>query len=179
MRSVVAGALGAIFAGLPGMCAAVVVVAAWELWSRRRRRPPVLDPVDAATVALVLVGAGWPPINALAGAAGGDSEVLGVVRRARRLGAAAALASAEGPLAPLLRRLADAAVSGAPSQPAIRAYIETERRRRHVAAVEKARRLPIRMMVPMALLVLPGFVLMVYGPALLGLVADLVGPLAR
>lgn len=178
MTAVVVTSVGMFVAGFPGAFVGLLAAAGWDRWRRRRRPHPVVDPVEAATVALVLVGAGWPPINAIAGAAAGDPEVAAVARRARRLGAAAALASADGPLAPLLRRLADAAVSGAPAQPAIRAYIETEHRRRHVSAVERARRLPVRMMVPMALLVLPGFVLMVYGPALLGLVADLVGPLA-
>ena len=78
----------------------------------------------------------------------------------------------------LRKRLGEAAASGAPLEPAIRAYIDGERRHRHTGAIERARRLPVRLMIPMTLLVLPGFVVMVYGPAVVALVADLIGPLA-
>lgn len=179
MRFVVVAALGVLVAGLPGGLAMVATdVAVSRLQARRRGSEVEVDVVAVATLLLVLVGAGMPLVPALTAAAAGHPEVDAVVRRSRRLGAAAALASANGPLAPLLRRLADTAISGAPPEAAIRSFIDSERRRRHNATIERARRLPVRLMIPMTLLVLPGFVLMVYGPAFIGMIGDLVGPLA-
>lgn len=176
MRKVVAGAGGVIVAGLPGGVVALAVV---ELVPRvRRRRPAAPDGIEVAARLLVLIGAGLPLMAALEEAAPSVPGIEVVARRARRLGTAAALAAASGSLAPLLHRLADAAASGSPPEPALRAYIEVERRRRQTEAVERARRLPVRLMVPMTLLVLPGLVLMVYGPAFIDLVASLLGPLA-
>lgn len=175
MRRVVAGSCGVIIAGVPGGMVALAFV---ELLPRlRRSRPPAADGIELAARLLVLVGAGLPLIPALEAAAGGVPGIESIVRRSRRVGSAAALAAATGSLAPMLRRLADAAASGSPPEPAIRAYIDAERRRRQTKAVEGARRLPVRLMVPMTLLVLPGFVLMVYGPALIDLVMSLLGPL--
>lgn len=175
MSRLLGASCGVLVGGIPGGLVGLAVV---ELLPRlRRRRVPAPNGIEAAARLLVLVGAGLPLIAALDLAAGGVEGIDTVVRRSRRLGSSAALASAAGPLAPLLRRLADAVVSGSPPEPAIRAYIETERRRRHLAAVERARRLPVRLMVPMTLLVLPGFVLMVYGPAFIDLVTSLLGSL--
>ncbi|HJR93781.1 MAG TPA: type II secretion system F family protein [Acidimicrobiia bacterium] len=170
---VVAAALGTLVGGLPlglvgGLLAGRV---------RRRQVRPSPDVVRLGSVLLVLVGSGMPLITALSVAAEGDPATEAVVRRSRRLGTAAALAGASGPLAPLLHRLANAAVSGAAPEQAIRAFIDAERRRRHTEAVERARRLPVRLMIPLTLLVLPGFVLMVYGPAFISLTHDLLGPL--
>lgn len=176
MNRLVTMSVATLFLGLP---AGLTVVGIMTVWGRRRRpRRREVDVVAVATLLLVRVGAGIPLIPALAGAAGDDPEFEAVVRRARRLGSAAALASASGPMAPLLHRLADAAISGAPPEPAIRSFLDSERRRRHTLAIEKSRRLPVRLMVPMTLLVLPGFVLMVYGPAFISLIGDLIGPLA-
>lgn len=179
MRRVVAGSLGVLVGGLPG---GVVAVALEAVRGRRRGRPRApADVIPVAARLLVLVGAGSAVVPALRDAVRGsglEPDIVRVVRRTRRLGTAAAFASATGPLAPLLRRLGEASLSGAAMEPAIRSFIEAERRRRRAAALERARRLPVRLMVPMTLLVLPGFVLMVYGPALIGLVTDLLGPLS-
>lgn len=177
MRRLLASAVGVIVGGAGGGLAALVVV---ELLvsRRRRRRPASPDGIEVAARLLVLVGTGLPLMAALEAGAAGLPGVEAVARKARRLGSAAALASAAGPLAPLLHRLADSAASGSPPELALRSYIEVERRRRQTEAVERARRLPVRLMVPMTLLVLPGFVLMVYGPAFIDLVVSLLGPLA-
>lgn len=175
MTRLVAFCAGTLVAG-PGFGLAAVL--ATRMFRRRVGvRPARVDVLGEASLLLVLVGSGMPLIPALGRVGASDPDVAVVVRRAGRLGAAAALASASGPLAPLLRRLADAALSGAPPEPAIRGFIESERRRLHTRAVERARRLPVRLMIPMTLLLLPGFVLTVYGPAFIGMVTDLVGPL--
>lgn len=166
--------IGVLAAGPVG---GLLALGGWELLRRRRVEPMGVDSIEAAARLLVLVGTGLPVVAAVA--ALGDEVVglEGVARRARRLGSATALATATGELAPLLRRLGDAAASGSPPEPAIRSYIETERRRRHTEAVARARRLPVRLMIPMTLLVLPGFVVMVYGPVFVDMVTSLLGPL--
>lgn len=175
MRRVVAGTCGVILGGLPGGLAAIVLT---ELGPRLRRPCGAApDPMELAARLLVLIGAGLPLTTALEVAAGSEPHLEPLARRARRLGSAAALASAQGEFAPLLRRLAHASASGSPPEPALRAYIEMERRRRQTEAVERARRLPVRLMVPMTLLVLPGFVVLVYGPAFIDLVTSLLGSL--
>jgi hypothetical protein len=175
VNRLVATALGTIVAGFPGGVAALAVLEVARRRPRRRQQP---DPLGVAARLLVLVGTGLPLVAALEAAAGSEPEIAELVRRSRRLGTAGALAGAGGPLAPLMHRLADAASSGSPLEPTIRAFIDGERRRRHTRAVERARRLPVRLMIPMTLLVLPGFVVMVYGPALMDMVLRLVGPLA-
>jgi hypothetical protein len=167
--------LGVVVGGVVG---GLVALGMGEL-ATRRPGPLSVEPdvMDVASRLLVAVGGGLPLIPALERAGGAHPEVRAVLRRWRRLGAAAALASASGSPGPLLRRLAEAVSSGAAPGPAIRGFIDSERVRRQAARMDRARRLPVRLMIPMTLLVLPGFVLMVYGPAFIGLVADLVGPL--
>lgn len=175
MRRIVAASFGVIVGGIP---IGIVALAVGEVVPRlRRRRREEPDGIDVAARLLVMIGSGLPVMSALERVAGSVADIQPVARRARRLGTAAALASTTGPLAPLLRRLADAAASGAAPEPALRAYIETERRRRLTEVVERARAMPVKLMVPMALLVLPGFVLMVYGPTFLDLIDSLLGPL--
>ena len=176
MRRLGAACCGVVIAGPFGGVAALIAL---EMLGRltRRRRSETSDVIEVAATLLVLVGAGLPLVTALEATASRVPGVEEVVRRARRRGSAPALGAARGPLAPLLRRLADAVVSGSPPEPAIRGFIEAERRRRHTEAVARARRLPVRLMVPMTLLVLPGFVLMVYGPVFIEVVESLLGPL--
>lgn len=175
MKRILAGSCGVIVAGVPGGLVALAMVEVLPRLGGRRR--PVPDGIEVAARLLVLIGTGLPLLAALEVASLSMAGMENVTRRARRLGTAAALASASGPLAPLFQRLANAAASGSPPETAIRAYIDIERRRRQTEALEWARRLPVRLMVPMTLLVLPGFVLMIYGPAFIDLVGSLLGPL--
>jgi pilus assembly protein TadC len=88
-------------------------------------------------------------------------------------GAAAALATHDGPLSGVSRALATAASSGAPAIATLQAYLDVESHRRHAAAVEAARKLPVRMLVPLTLLVLPGFVLVTVAPLVIDSLARL------
>jgi len=61
-----------------------------------------------------------------------------------------------------------ALVTGAPMLPAVSGYaaaLRSEERHRRLAAV---RRLPVKLLFPLSLLILPGFLLLTVGPALLG-----------
>lgn len=172
---VAASAVAYIVGGLP-----LVGVAGLVWWARvRRGRRPVAepDPLIVAQRLLVLVGAGLPILPALERAGADSPRIQTLVRRSRREGGAVALSRTDGDLAPLLAVLARGLAAGASPEPAIRSYIVTERRSRHTAQVERARRLPIRLMLPMTLLVLPGFVLLVYGPAFVEVVVEMLGPL--
>jgi tight adherence protein C len=64
--------------------------------------------------------------------------------------------------------LADRAlVTGAPLLASIDGYATNLRRIERSAAIERARRLPVKLLFPLALLILPGFLLLTLGPALL------------
>lgn len=89
------------------------------------------------------------------------------------MGIVAALEADKGPTVQSSRVLAAVSASGAPALPALRAQIEAEHGRRHAAEVERARRLPIRLMLPLTLLVLPGFVVITVGPAVIDSLARL------
>ncbi len=101
------------------------------------------------------------------------SDVVELVHCMRRLGGAAALGADRGPLRATSVVLSGAMASGAPALPALESHIRTEHHRRHAAAVEAARRLPIRLLVPLTLLVLPGFVLITVGPTIVDSLARL------
>ncbi len=104
-------------------------------------------------------------------------DVGAVLRAARTSGLGPALGRAEGPLAPLAVHLARAQSTGAALGVAIDSFadrLETEVRTR---MLERVRTLPIRLVVPLTLLLLPGFLLVVVAPGVLDVVADLGGGL--
>jgi tight adherence protein B len=104
-------------------------------------------------------------------------ETAAVVRRARRQGMALALAEA-GPLTrPLLSRLALATASGAPIAEAVADHLVELRHVRRTQALERVRRLPVTLMIPLGLLILPGFVVLFVGPIVFRSLGDLLGAL--
>ncbi len=151
--------------------------AALSRLKRTRPKPPTL------TAALMVgAAAGLSLQAALEEARSGletsdAAELDRVLRDARRRGLAAALQSATGGLAPLLRRLARAQISGAPLITSIEEYAAEERRLRKAEAVERAQKLPVKLTVPLALLILPGFLLLTAAPAAVGFLTRLLGPL--
>lgn len=64
----------------------------------------------------------------------------------------------------LFRILADAQASGAPATLALGAFIADETERLRTAVAERARTLPVRLAIPVALGLLPGFVLLAVAP---------------
>jgi len=101
------------------------------------------------------------------------AEVGRLLREARRAGLGRALASANG-AGERLYRITDRAVrTGAPVGPAVEALAEDLRHEDHARRTADARRLPVRLLLPLALLILPGFVLALVGPALVGSLARL------
>ena len=96
------------------------------------------------------------------------AEVHAVLRDARHRGLAQALADAEGDARDLYRLAARAVVTGAPIAGAVDAFLRDRRHAERARAEEDARKLSVRLMIPVALLILPGFVLLTVGPAVLG-----------
>ncbi|HJQ95301.1 MAG TPA: type II secretion system F family protein [Acidimicrobiia bacterium] len=158
-----------------------------RIWRRkpskriRLREAPVQQAL-LARILLVGLTAGLPLTSALELARGfmrGEVavETAAVVRRARRQGMALALSEA-GPLTrPLLSRLAVATASGAPIAEAVADHLVEMRQLRRTVALERVRRLPVTLMIPLGLLILPGFVVLFVGPIVFRSFGDLVGVL--
>lgn len=156
------------------------------LWRRPRHRTsddPLEQQALAARIVLVGLTAGLPLLATLELAAARTtgavaSELLMVTRRSRREGIAQALTHWPGSHTnSLLMRLAMAAVSGAPMLEAVASYLAELRLERRTRSLEKARRLPVTLMIPLGLLILPGFVFLFVGPILLGSITELLGAL--
>ena len=94
-------------------------------------------------------------------------EVGAVLRQAAHGGLATALAEASGRGRRLYLLTARAVVTGAPLAPAVDAFVAESAAAERAAQLESARRLPVRLMLPLALLILPGFVLLTVGPTVL------------
>ena len=139
-------------------------------------RTPDSTAVDVARLLLVAVSAGLPLGTALE-RIGRDlagplrSEVDMVVRNSRRVGLHPALVECGlGSLGPVLAR---AHSTGAPLQRTLVAHLEALNAARISAALERARTAPVKLMVPLVLLLLPGFVALVVGPGLVDQAIDL------
>lgn len=101
------------------------------------------------------------------------AEVQGMLRRARLRGLSAALAEESGRCRRLFRLVARAVDTGAPVRGAVEAFVDdaiSEERAANLAAI---RRLPVKLLFPLSLLILPGFMVLTIGPALLGSVRRL------
>lgn len=85
----------------------------------------------------------------------------------RRLTAGSGSLALDGPLGEVARVADRSAASGAPLGPGLRAVAASVRSDR--AAVDSARlaRLPVRLLFPLALLILPGFILLAVGPTVI------------
>ncbi|MEE8331889.1 MAG: type II secretion system F family protein [Acidimicrobiia bacterium] len=147
-----------------------------RLWRLRRRR----SAERAISDELILFGelislglsAGLPFLGAVSLASSemsGEvaSEVRAVMRASQLSGASVALAAAPGHTAPLFRLVARAVATGAPVGPGVAGFVLDARRERQATRIAAAKRLPVRLLVPLTLLILPGFVVLTLGPALL------------
>jgi hypothetical protein len=101
------------------------------------------------------------------------SDVAELVTAMDQVGVGPALGRGAGRLEGVCRVIEGAAASGAPPADALAALADRLRHERHTAAVAATRRLPVRLLLPLALLILPGFVILTVGPAVLQAVARL------
>ena len=85
--------------------------------------------------------------------------------------------AAPGDVGRLVSQLARCQRSGSPAADTVRSLLESDISAERSRRIERARALPIRLMIPMALLVLPGVILLLYAPALIRLWQDMSIPL--
>lgn len=159
------------------MTAAVALAAAVLLWRRPRigHRVPEPAPGDVMALATLLVlglDAGMTVAKALRWArpfvhSALAIEVAAALRRARLEGLSAGLRSTSGRSAELFRSMALAVETGAEVSPVLEAHRERLAADANADATARLRRLPIKLVFPLALLMLPGLVLMVAVPALI------------
>lgn len=151
---------------------------------RRPDRRGIGPGFDRRVAGLLRIGlsGGLPPVSALEAAAAellGDerAELERIVRTVRIDGATAGLLSAGGPLAGMLRRLAAAHAAGAPMAETLAVHAAEARVRERARLLQRSRTLPVRLVVPLTLLLLPGFVALVPGPSVVEQIRSLSGAL--
>jgi len=146
---------------------------------RRTKKVTSLDVDAAARLMLIGMTAGLPLAAAIGLAADelGSVELRHVIRASKIHGVARALATATGPSGPLFRRLARAHMTGASTVGTVAAFIADRRTARRTETLEKLRRLPVALTVPLTLLILPGFIILTLGPTVASIVRQLLGGL--
>lgn len=146
------------------------------------RRDPSRSPSSVADLARLLAiaaAAGLPLGTALDHVVGElhgplRHEVEHVIRAARTTGLTAALLACPA-LESLGPALARAHGSGAPLVRTLQAHLAAHSSARVAEAMERARTAPVKVIVPLALLLLPGFTALVVGPTLLDHLVDVTG----
>lgn len=184
-RPVLVAIVGALLIQHPlALASAGIALGLRTLWKRRsarRTRACEIPNQQAVLARVVLVGltAGLPLARALELAhdfVSGEvaMETEAVIRRSRRQGMSLALSQSGPKTRPMLARLAMAAASGAPVAEAVATYLAEVRQERRTSALEKVRRLPVTLMIPLGLLILPGFVVLFVGPIIFRSLSDLI-----
>ncbi|CAN5516320.1 MAG: type II secretion system F family protein [Acidimicrobiia bacterium] len=159
----------------PAVVVAVLIRPLWRLRERlARRRRAASDAAEQgdlfAELLVIGLSAGWGFPQTLGWVAPrlGEplrGEVETVVRRMRHHGGAA-LDGAGGSAADLYRLVARAQATGAPLVEAVERFAADRTSSRRQETLAAARRLPVVLVFPLALLILPGFVLVTVAPAL-------------
>lgn len=177
------GALGACLVVHPIVVVAVagagVVVMAVGRIVRRSQDADTVAADELLAIDLMALGVSggltFHQAVTFAGAAVGGPVAEGLDRRTRQLLSGRTADASDGPIAAAFAAAARSASSGAVLRPALDAVAETVRRER--AAEERMRlaRLPVKLLFPLALLILPGFVLLAVAPAVISGLARLAG----
>lgn len=166
----------ALFAGGPplvlalGLATAVgrqVLVRAHERRRQRQARDGIADLAELVALGLAaghnlhgaLRTAGRHTVGEL------GTEVDAVLRRATHRGLSPALHTADGAAAEFFAAMGRALDRGAPLIDVATAWGSQRRAADHAAAIERIERLPVVLLFPLALLVLPGFMLLLVTPA--------------
>jgi hypothetical protein len=176
MIPVVLGSVGLVLGG-PGLGVAVLAVSKLASLRGRRTSPPPIRPV--LLVLLVELRAGKSTLAALQRAASvfpTHRELNLAARLATVKGLTAAVEECHGSIRSLAAQLARAQRSGSTVADTVRSMLDADIAAERSKRLERARSLPIRLIIPITLLVLPGLVLLLYAPSLLRLFSDLSGP---
>jgi tight adherence protein C len=177
-RGVIACGVAAAFVVNPvlgvGVCLGLL---AWAALGHRPRSSSSGDD-EAALAELTALGlsAGLTfsaAANAAASSVSGDASTR--LRRALRVGGESAANPVDDDGLMIVARRALS--TGAPLQPAVSGYATTLRNEERSRQLNAARRLPVKLLFPLALLILPGFLILTIGPAVIGSLDRLgVGP---
>lgn len=168
-------------AGLSLIHPAVMVTAGagavWvALYRRAKSRRVTVIPSDdivafGELVSLALSSGASPhaavELAAQHGPASVADEVGRVLRQAASGGSAVAFRGYNGALAPILTPIGHALASGAPLGMRVDGALGDLRAEVHAARMARVRRLPVRLLFPLTLLILPGFMILTLGPSLL------------
>lgn len=179
MRAVVMGSVGLALAGPPGALLGVGVHGVVLLRSRFRRSPAALRPI--LIVLLVELRSGRSVLGALQTVAEmfpDQRDLVLAARVATISGLTEAVVVMKGELRGVLSQLARAQRSGAALAGTVRSMIEADIAAEKAQRVARSRSLPVRLMIPITLLLLPGLVLLFYAPSMLRLFEELSGPLS-
>ena len=139
---------------------------------RRARQAADADVTQLAELTLLGISGGLTFVGSLDMASGHvapqlRAEVRRTLRRSRHQGTAMAFVRDQGRARDLYRIAARTSITGAPVMPALESFVDERRADQRAAAVATARRLPVRLLFPLALLILPGFMVLTIGPAIL------------
>lgn len=149
-------------------------------WHPRRGREATPPPPLRAVLILLLVElrSGQSVLGAIQETARVLPEHQGlriVARVAAVSGLNVAIAHAPVEIRPVIAQLARAQRSGSSLSGTVRRLLEEDLAEERSRRLARARSLPTRLMVPVTLLMLPGLVILLYAPSLLGLYRDLLG----
>jgi Type II secretion system (T2SS), protein F len=173
---IVLGSVGLVVGG-PGLALVVAIVA--KVCSMRRPKParPPIRPV--LLVLLVELRAGMSTLAALQQAAlvfPTHHQLNLAARVATVKGLTSAVEECTGEVRKLVAQLARAQKSGSAVADAVRGMLDADIAAERSRRLERARSLPIRLIIPITLFVLPGLVLLLYAPSLLRLFSEISGP---
>lgn len=148
----------------------------------RRRAASSVDSDEVGVLArLVLIGmsSGLSLHGVLVSAAGElrggvAAQTSRVIQHARSNGLGPALAGTSGPASGLFGLMAGSVSSGASVVPVVTAFLHEHAAERRNSRLEQARKLPIKLTVPLTLLILPGCVLLFVGPSFVRGISELV-----
>lgn len=176
MSALVGGAVGLMLAGPFGALGGLVI----PLAIRRLRSRPDPDPPARLVLLLLLVEirSGLSVLAALqrvSRALPDYGDLRRVARVATVSGLTVSMAYAGPSLRPIVAQLARSQHSGGALASTIRRLMEEDLARERARRLARARSLPVRLMIPLTLLVLPGLVLLLYAPSLIQLFDDLTG----
>ncbi len=155
-----------------GVAALLLTLPSWRRWPRRIRRAGGDEVLELAMLVALGIDAGlnlsssltWvrPHVHPELGA-----QLGSVLRAARLTGLATQLRAAPGPAAKLLAQVGRAVETGAALGPTLDSFVEQLTAQQRAEAAARMQRLPVKLLFPLALLMLPGLVLMLAGPALI------------
>lgn len=180
MKLVVAASVGVTVAGpVGGLLAGLAPLVCSRLSATRRVTDPSINLV--LLLLLVQLRSGLSVLAALievSEAIPRYESLRRVARVARVSGLVASIPYADDSLRPVIAQLARAQRSGASLGGAVRRMLETSLAVDRSRRIARARTLPVRLMIPVTLLMLPGLILLLYAPSLLGMFGDLTGVLS-